>query len=213
MPAGVIAPMVRAIAQQAAATEPPIVSCWVSAGWSASVSVEAGRAWPDRPSHDTAVEGLVGVLVALQVGRDRGPSVCGYLVDTWCLGVKDALGPRTMSRSELRRFVHTFFVPFGASVQAPIELARHLVWGGVDYARRLGFEPAPDFAPASGHLDPLTGPSAISFGRGGKPYYVHGPHDDAEAILAKLSASAGPDQFHYLVDVPIRDEPPGRQSP
>ncbi|MDH5290260.1 MAG: DNA-binding response regulator, partial [Acidimicrobiia bacterium] len=121
--------------------------------------------------------------------------------------------PRTMSRSELRRFVDTFFVPFGASVQAPIELARHLVWGAVDYARRLGFEPAPDFAPASGHLGPLTGPSAIGFGRNGKPYYVQGPHDDAEAIMATLSASAGLDQFHYLAEIPIRDEPPARPSP
>lgn len=32
-----------------------------------------------------------------------------------------------------------------AAVEAPIELARHLVFGAADYARGLGFEPARDF--------------------------------------------------------------------
>jgi len=44
------------------------------------------------------------------------------------------------------------------------------VFSAVEYARGLGFEPHADFAPAAGHLGPWTGPSAITFGRDGKPF-------------------------------------------
>ena len=128
------------------------------------------RAWPDiEPEAETS--GLAGVLVARAHSRIGGDAtVCGYLVDTYCLGVKDALGPRAMSRNGLHRFVDRFFDGFGRSpVEAPVDLAQHLVWGAVAYARGLGFDPHRDFRPAAGHLGTLAGPSAIGFGRDGKP--------------------------------------------
>jgi hypothetical protein len=45
--------------------------------------------------------------------RRRGRLVvCGYLVDTWCLGVKNAIGPRRMSERELEAFRDVFFKPW-----------------------------------------------------------------------------------------------------
>ncbi|MGH3789021.1 MAG: hypothetical protein ACRDRG_21270 [Pseudonocardiaceae bacterium] len=41
----------------------------------------------------------------------------------------------------------------------PLELARHRVHGTVDYARQLGFGPAPDFEPAAWHLGPCRRPA------------------------------------------------------
>jgi hypothetical protein len=80
-----------------------------------------------------------------------------------------------------------------------VELARHLVFGAVVYARSLGFEPAPGFAATAGQLGPWAGPSAIGFGRLGKPYFVQGPRDNTAAILQTLERSVGPDNFHFLV--------------
>jgi len=124
-----------------------VVGCWVSAGWSSGLAVAEGQDWRDCEGPGSDRSGLAGVVVARERRRHGATvSVCGYLVDTYCLGVKDALGPRVMDRHELRRFVGYFFEPFdGGPLDAPIELARNLVWGAVEYARGLGFEPAPGF--------------------------------------------------------------------
>ena len=195
------AALVRAAAQEHAEppADPALVGCWVSPGWSAGLTVPPDRGWPDRDGYGSDNAGLVAVLIARE-SRRGGVSVCGYLVDTYCLGVKDALGPRAMSRSELRWFRGEFFAGFhGEPVAAPIDLARELVWGGVAYARGLGFKPHPDFRRAAAHLEPLEGPSAISFGRYGKPFYMQGPFDDRERIMRTLRRHVG-DDFTFVIE-------------
>jgi hypothetical protein len=84
-------------------------------------------------------------------------------------------------------------------VAAPLELARHLVLGAIDYARSLGFGPRPDFAPARPKLGDWEGPSALTFGKDGKPYYISGPHDDASRVIATLERTVGRDGYHFIV--------------
>jgi hypothetical protein len=45
----------------------------------------------------------------------------------------------------------------------------------------------------------VGGPSAISFGCDGKPFFVHGPHDNADAVLQTLERSVGCDNSTFLV--------------
>ncbi|MGH2947669.1 MAG: helix-turn-helix domain-containing protein [Solirubrobacteraceae bacterium] len=150
--------------------------------------------------------GLVGVLIS-HGSRGGKLAVDGYLVDTWCLGVKDALGPRRMTEPEVAAFRRRYFEPWRSEgVLAPLELARHLVLGAVDYARSLGFAPHRDFRRARTALGEWQGPSAIEFGRHGKPLYVQGPHDDADRVLRTLEQSVGPDNFHFIVSIGLDDE-------
>jgi hypothetical protein len=154
--------------------------------------------WPDVDAGDAGAQGLVSVLVTRQerYGKVR---VCGWLVDVYCLGVKDVVGPRVMDERRAAEFTRSYFAAYQAPpLDAPVELARHLVFGAVAYAQSLGFEPAPGFAATAGHLGPWTGPSAIGFGRHGKPFFVQGPHDNAAAILQTLERSVGRDNFHFL---------------
>ena len=59
-------------------------------------------------------------------------SVCGYLVDVDCLGVKNALGPEIVDDLGLRGFAGNFFSGYhGDPLRAPIELAREVVFGSV----------------------------------------------------------------------------------
>ncbi|HET9255150.1 MAG TPA: hypothetical protein VFO16_08100 [Pseudonocardiaceae bacterium] len=58
---------------------------------------------------------------------------------------------------------------------APLELARHLVWGAVDYASQLGFKSAPDFSLAARHLGPWQQTSAVTFARPGVPFSISAP--------------------------------------
>lgn len=187
-----VVPLVRAVAREREAELTGVVpsACWVSRGWSVGLTVDTSRGWPDPPLSAGERCGLVGVLVARRDGGATGPaSVCGYLIDPYCLGVKNALGPRPMSRHQLARFVDRFFEVFDGVIEAPLDLARHLVWGSVAYAHGLGFEPHPDFLPAAGHVEPLGDEeaAAIGFGRDGKPFYVQGPYDDAEFVLSTLA--------------------------
>ncbi|MCO1653966.1 helix-turn-helix domain-containing protein [Pseudonocardia sp. S2-4] len=189
--------MVRELGRDAYAAEAgTLVGTWVSRGWSAGLAVPPDRPdWSDDDA-DAGLEGLVSVLVARR-DRPRRLSVCGYLVDTYCLGVKNALGPTVLGDRELPDFRRRFFQSM-QWVEAPDELARHLVFGAVDHARSLGFEPHPDFAPAAAHLGDRPGSSALTFGRDGVPTFIAGPGDDPARVIRTLTRAVGADGFQAV---------------
>jgi hypothetical protein len=142
-------------------------------------------------------------MVTVAVAREQGGSkvtACAYLVDTYCLGVKNATGPQTMDRRKLHGFLfQTFRAYSGPPLEAPLGLAQQLVFGAIEYARGLGFEPHPDFAACAGHLGDWDGRRAIGFGRDGKPLFVQGPYDDAARIVRTLEETVGHGGFDFLV--------------
>jgi hypothetical protein len=107
-----------------------------------------------------------------------------------------------MDLHELPAFRRAIFAAFDAEpVPAPLDLAQHLVLGAVEYARGLGFEPHLDFAAVAGHLGDWAGPSDITFGRDGKPFYLQGPYDDPRAVLRTLNRGVGRDNYRYSIAV------------
>ncbi len=128
---------------------------------------------------------LVGVLVARK-RRHGSVSVGDFLVDPGCLGVKNALGPRTMTEVELYEFVQVYFRVHEGARTASIERAQEFVLGAVDYASDLGFAPHADFGPCRHLLGDWHGPSCIQFGHRGKPFFMAGPNDDAIEIMRTL---------------------------
>jgi hypothetical protein len=176
---------------------------WVSPGWRHGLRIDGHSDWPDDAGAPTQASdsGVACVLVATPDGRGT-QSVCGYLVDTWCLGVKHAIGPKRMRPREFDAFKRQYFGQWRSDgIQAPLELAQHLVLGAIDYARSLGFEPHPDFRHVRRALGSWDGPSAITFGMNGKPLYVNGPYEDPQRVLATLEHSVGRDGFHYSVSL------------
>lgn len=176
-----------------------LIGCWVSPGWSDGLSVPERADWPRTERPEEGMSGLVTVLVARRAGEGQA-AVCGYLVDVYCLGVKNAWGPRLVYRRDLAACVEECFAAYPADpLPAPLELARQIVYGAVDYAVGLGFAPHPDFALAAGHLGPWAGPSLIGFGRAGRPLFVQGSQDDAEEVLRVLDRTVGRGQYDALV--------------
>jgi hypothetical protein len=194
-----VAPLIR----QVAAAEPreknePLVGCWINQGWSSGVRFTGHPEWTDAGPAETEESGLALVVVA----RERGSSVrvCEFLVDTWCLGVKNALGPKPVERRRLPSFRADAFSTYpGAPVEVPLVLAQQIVFGATEYARGLGFEPHADFAQAAGHLGEWDGVCDLTFGRDGMPMYIEGPHDDTWRIMRTLRQNVGDGKFHYLV--------------
>jgi hypothetical protein len=191
----VIVPLVRRVASETEVAPPEegdVAGCWVSPGWSRELLVQRRAGWDDVDLGPGGPTGVALVLVA-RAGRHDRVSVCGYLVDTFCLGVKNTIGPEQMRRRDLPSFVRTYFMAFPApALRAPIDLAQHLVHGAVAFAAGLGFDPHPDFAAARGHLGEPSGRCGITFGRAGRPLYVAGPYDDPVAVMEKLRDQAWP---------------------
>src|SRR5664280_273411 len=160
-----VAPLVRQVAGSVRAAAPArplpepgerdLVGCWINPGWSAGLGLADVPDWAagdPEGSHDGLGGGLVGVLVA-RAERSSRVTVCGYLVDVYCLGVKNTIGPQTMSSSAVTSYGRRYFSAFDCTPRsAPIELAQHLVHGAVAYARALGFEPHSEFADTAPYL-------------------------------------------------------------
>lgn len=183
LPPSAVTPLIREVA----ASQPPkadaLITCQVSPGWAAGLTVKGHDDWPGVA--DSGGSGMASVLIA----RDKGGkvSMCSYLLDTWCLGVKDAIPPRSMDRRKLPEAIDMNFQSFGGRPLAvPLELAQQLVFGVVDYARGLGFEPHADYRKCDGYLGDWNGSCDITFGRDGEPTYISGPHDNAARILRTL---------------------------
>ncbi len=121
--------------------------------------------------------------------------------DVYCLGVKNVLGPDVTDELTLSRFLPDYYAAYPRGWQnAPIELAQHIVFGAVAYARRLGFEPSATFTHTADHLGVWEGPSAITFGKDGKPFYVSGPHDNPRKVIKTLEHTVGPPpNFDYVI--------------
>ena len=187
------------------------VQCWVSPGWRHGLRIEGHADWPDDAGApaEAGDSGVALLLAAAPDGHNR-LSVSGYLIDTWCLGVKNALGPKRMARRDFDALRRAYFAPWQSpGISVPVELAQDLVLGAVEYARRLGFEPHAEFGRARRMLGAWAGPSAITFGRDGMPYYVNGPYEDPERVLATLERSVGRGGFRFTVSLGELEGPDG----
>jgi hypothetical protein len=203
--------LVRAAAAQASVEEPALVGCWISPTWSTGLGLGDHPDWPADDNPAVGTDGLVSVLVARRHRFDK-VTVCGYLTDVYCLGVKNALGPETMDDLGLKHFVQAFFDGYHDDpIEAPLELAQEVVFGSVDYARGLGFDPHPDFEYTKGHLGTRTGPSTITFGKDGKPYYISGPRDNPAPVIRKLETAVGEGNYDYIA-VPIQRALPAQSE-
>jgi hypothetical protein len=118
--------------------------------------------------------GMASVQV-LGVAPDGRCARAGFLVDVWCVGLKDAFGQRTALRADfedqLERLSGTLNI-----VRVPVAEAKRLVLGGVHFSRRNGFKLPPHadrWLEIFGHVDDTSAPDLSDFGvEGGKLRYV-----------------------------------------
>lgn len=145
--------------------------------------------------------GMVPVVL-----RRRGPNgrvAMGlFLVDCWCLGVKDCSGQLSSpeeSREKLdwlddRLNLHRCTAGEGKSI----------VDAGVEYADSMGLRPHADFKniyPIWGDMQAESVPDDVEFGMNGRPTYIVGPYDDPhrqQLILEALRRSVGEGHFDRI---------------
>lgn len=125
-----------------------------------------------------------------------------FLVDVFCLGVKNAFCNEGLSRRKINGDVLHQFYQGGEPIRIGINYAKEIIYGAVDYAKSLGFDPHPDFA-LSRHVLGTEGidvAHSIKFGGpNGKPLYIAGPDDDAPSILQTLRRKLGKNGFDFIM--------------
>lgn len=143
--------------------------------------------------------GFAIVTVARQAGFNR-IEIGTYLVDLWCLGVKDAVELRTVDPMRYRDFVDYAYAKFpDGYTEISLEMAQAIVFGAEQYAAKLGFQPHRDFAKTRSHLGPWSGEPVLNFGHNDKPFYVSGPYDNPLKVLKTLRENVGEGNFDYLI--------------
>jgi len=157
----------------------PIFQCWINEGWE-----ESGLATVLIIRRSPFEELFYGV----------------YLIDIFCLGLKNTYSNFNFFASEASMLVDSVF-----RNQTPIPcspaLAHEIIYGGIDYAARLGFKPHKDFSSSRHILEPReTYPPSgqVEFGKDGKPFYIAGPKDNVQKIVRQLGLVVGEENFHFF---------------
>jgi hypothetical protein len=126
-----------------------------------------------------------------------------FLVDVWCLGVKDAFfAINTPQKFADRMAASNEDHPF---VNIDPSVARKLLHDAVVYADSFGLAPSDGFAEAEAIFGDIPlATETFPFGKDGKPFYVSGPNDSPtriRRILDTLVKRVGEGGFDYLVQV------------
>ena len=181
-----------AAAQSAKGELAPVERCSVNSGM-----VDA--LFNPTQTKDSETLGLGNVMV---VRNERGRLVASiFLVDYYCLGVKNAMIKKFNNINQLNNIQDTVFAQFDeAVVEVSLAQAKAIVFGAEDYARSLGLAPHKDYEKAKQQLGerPETLPE-LTFGRNGKPFYFQGPYDNSEKIIATLNKSVGEGNYDWTM--------------
>lgn len=132
--------------------------------------------------------GLATVLISRMQPNNR--LVFGsYLVDVFCLGLKDTFCNADFTKSEFDQINKKYF-RYSAPVRCSPSSAHTIIYGGIEFASSFGFKPHKDFSISKYILDKpesFDKDESIEFGENGKPLYIQGPNDDPNVVLEKLS--------------------------
>jgi hypothetical protein len=146
-----------------------------------------------------------GYLVVSRFKADGRVEAGFFLLDVFCLGVKDAGFHRFDSVADYQESLLDRLFRDEDPVRMTPAAARKLAEDAVSYARGLGFSPGVDYKKASRVFGGITTAGCdeeFVFGKDNKPFYIQGPSDPparAQRILRALEARCGKDGYHYIV--------------
>lgn len=151
-------------------------------------------------------ESGMGYVIVTRRTPDGVIALSAFVIDMYCLGIKNALF-NVSSESEYESTVKPKLM--GSNIEGKFEnihptCARKLVEGAVLYAKEFGFSPHRDYMGAKGifgDIDVESCPVKYTYGKGGKPFYIRGPHESpaqVKRIIDQLSKKCGEGNYDYL---------------
>jgi len=152
-------------------------------------------------SEEWASNGISNIVVA-RIHKSGNITAGMYLVDNYCLGLKDTHYQFNMGPDEYEFLKENC----GVVEKCSYILAHNLIYGAIAYAEDCGFKPAKDFEITQFILeedDDDVELMELEFGFEGKPYYIKGPNDDdakVNSVLRTLVHTVGEGNFNVLED-------------
>ena len=126
-----------------------------------------------------------------------------YLIDTYCLGIKDCFVCLTNTFG-YQNLLENLSNSCGEMKLAEPGYAHTLIIKAAEYANQLGFKPHSDFAKAKNLLRsiPFDETQEFTFGKDGKPFYIQGPNEspaDVKRILKTLQSNQSIENYHFVI--------------
>lgn len=163
----------------------PIFECMVSSEWEET--------------------GMCTVVIARE-HINGNITFCTYVVDLYCLGVKDTLYQFNVSMTQYRDILEKISTEM-EMINIDYALAHNIVLASVEFAEEFGFKPCKEYESITKFmLEEDTDDIElieIECGKDGKPFYVQGPfEDDAKAhrIIAQLEKTAGRGNYNFILN-------------
>lgn len=125
----------------------------------------------------------MGTVAIARKMPDGELAVAGFLLDVFCLGVKDAFW--RITPPEGFREVRESIEREQSQREVSPEYFAKLVYQTADYGQSLGFPPPHDFRHAQrllAGIDPSECKEEFKFGHNGRPLFIAGPYDSPGRI-------------------------------
>ena len=149
---------------------------------------------------DWKKEGMASVFISKRM--PSGKFIVGmYMVDLFCLGLKSTTFRFSLNELEYKELYQKMFSS-GNGIACELIFAHNLIFGAIDYAQDLGFEPEKEFEITRHLLDESLiddGIDELEFGKNGQPLYFQGPHDNANHIIAILERNVGAGNYKIIL--------------
>ena len=148
----------------------------------------------------------IGELVVTRRIPNGNIAMSCFMLDVFCLGVKDALFT-VLSESDYEYRIKDDMLSSAGRGYEEIDqsCAKKLLDDLVSYAQELGFSPHSDYKIAVqifDNIDTSECPVKYSYGKNGKPFYKNGPYESLAVvgyILDTLTEKCGVDGFKCLI--------------
>lgn len=126
-----------------------------------------------------------------------------YMVDIFCLGIKETFCNADFHQLKYETELKSQLYFDETIVKCEPNLAYNIIYGGINYAEKLGFLPEKDFKLSRLILEPeqdIELVHNIRFGYEGRPFFIRGPYDDTNRIIKTLRKTVGDGKFDVLCD-------------
>ena len=157
-------------------------------------------------------ESKVAQLSVARKHTNGNVTVCFYLVDLMCLGIKDTHYLFNFPMDEYLEQIDDTNTEMPV-IRVSYEVAHNIVFAGLEFAEEYGFKPHKDFTLTTRYmLEEDTDDIElieIDCGINGQPAYLRGPFDDdvkVKKIIAQLEQTAGPGNYSILDEFDEEDE-------
>ena len=157
-------------------------------------------------NEDWQMKGLVTILIARK-HKTGNITFSSFIVDIFCLGMKDANSAFNRFEEEYEDYKGKMFNNF-MNDEMPIsyDLAHNIIFGAIEYAKKLGFSPHSDWEFSQYMLEAKLNPKVekieVEFGKDGKPFFISGPYDKVDSVINKLEKAVGKGNFTIMSGMP-----------